>query len=249
MKPEFLSKSENGVYYLTQAKTDFESVYLKVREKENRLLDDDLVKKLPFLPNTHPHFAEWKKRQFTVKKFQKYTKLKPFCRVLDIGCGNGWFTNQLLGKPESVIGLDVGKEELEQAARCFQNEDLHFVCCTDLSLLPKKSFDLITFNASIQYFELTKEFWDVLDSLLDARGEIHILDSPIYYQRDQKDAQDRSVDYFENIGEPQANEYYHHLIWNHLPSGYSIFYRPKKWKLKIFKKRSPFTWLMVQKRL
>jgi ubiquinone/menaquinone biosynthesis C-methylase UbiE len=249
MKPYFLNKPENGVYFLTAPKSDFEEVYLHVREKENRLLEDELVTKLPFLPSQHLHYSEWRKRQFTLKKFLKYKTGKKFQKILDIGCGNGWFTNQISSKTELTIGLDVGKEELEQAARCFEKDNLFFTCCSDLTLLPKNSFDLITFNASIHYFDLTPDFWENLNRLMTEFGEIHILDSPIYYQRDQEEAKKRSEHYFENIGEKDANSYYHHLIWNYLPSGYSIFYRPKKWKLKIFRNRSSFSWLMVQKRL
>jgi SAM-dependent methyltransferase len=248
MKPNFLSESENGVYFLTPPKIEFEELYLSVREKENRILEDDLVKKLPVLPSTHPHYFEWRKRHFTTKKFLKYKTEKRFKRILDIGCGNGWFTHQISEKTDFTIGLDVGKEELEQASRCFNRENLHFTCCTDLTLFPKNNFDLICFNASIQYFDLSQKFWNTLNELLTEFGEIHILDSPIYYQRDQEEAKKRSEKYFESLGEKAANSYYNHLIWNNLPSGYSILYRPKKWTLKVFRNRSPFAWLMVQKR-
>ena len=37
-------------------------LYLRVRAKEGRLHPDDLVMRLPHVPETHPHALEWRLR-------------------------------------------------------------------------------------------------------------------------------------------------------------------------------------------
>ena len=155
---KWLINRRKGVFYITEAKVLFEELYIDVRTKENRLLEDEIVVQLPRVSSDHPHHEEWKKRQATCAQFIHHLKQHPPKTALDIGCGNGWFTHQISTIATSTFGLDVGTEELEQAARCFANESTKFVCCTDWSLLPDNTFDLITFNASLQYFELNEAF-------------------------------------------------------------------------------------------
>ena len=42
------SSLKDGIYILSEINNEFEKIYLKVREKENRIFSDDEVKKLPF---------------------------------------------------------------------------------------------------------------------------------------------------------------------------------------------------------
>ena len=161
MKIDWNHLSSDRVTYITESKEEFEKIYVKVRSLENRIFDDELVKQLPSVPRTNNHHDEWNKRESTLNKFAKY--LKPNHKnILEIGCGNGWFSNAISNENNLVIGLDVGKKELEQAVRCFASERLKFICCQDLNLLPQNFFDLIIFNASIQYFDLSKTFWKTI---------------------------------------------------------------------------------------
>lgn len=247
MKPDFLIDNRNGVFYITEPKSEFEQSYVAVRTKENRLLSDELVKKLPFLPKNQSHAKEWKKRKNTLRRFLNYSKNQKNQKILEVGCGNGWFTNQIAKNSIYTIGLDVGQTELNQASRCFSTENVHFLCCNDLSLLPDSTFDCIVFNASIHYFELTSSFWNNLKRLLTKNGEIHILDSPIYSLRELKDAKIRSENYFNSLDEKEAINYYHPFTWKDLPSGYKRLFKPNKWVNYILKNRSPFPWIVIYK--
>src|SRR3989338_3570385 len=139
-------------------KLSFEAEYRLLRTKEQRVHDDAFVRQLPLVPKTHPHAREWNMRRKTQERFCAFLATKNKPSVVDIGCGNGWFTARMAPFTSEIIGVDVGTEELEQAARCFGNELIKFVCCNDLELLPEAQFDCITFNASIQYFEPTEAF-------------------------------------------------------------------------------------------
>jgi ubiquinone/menaquinone biosynthesis C-methylase UbiE len=184
---------------------------------------------LPFLPAHHPHAQEWKRRACTLPIIQKLLQQNNRQTVLEIGCGNGWFAHQLSNMVSCVEGIDIGKEELEQAARCFKKENLRFVCCSDLSLLKDKAYDAIIFNASIQYFDLSDSFWANVFQKLSLNGVVIIMDSPIYTDIDSQLAKQRSIQYFENMEEAAATQYYKHITWSTLPPN-KLVYKPSKWK-------------------
>ncbi|HLP55676.1 MAG TPA: class I SAM-dependent methyltransferase [Fluviicola sp.] len=239
-----LPEPRNGVHYLTPPKTAFEEVYIRLRNKEQRVHDDEFVKQLPVVPKTHPHATEWNIRRKTQERFCAFLAAKNKPAILDIGCGNGWFTAKMTPFASEIMGIDVGTEELEQAARCFGNASTGFTCCDELALLPEAQFDIITFNASIQYFEPTHLFWESLFRLLKPGGEIHLLDSPIYKRDDQQSARERSKTYFSEQQEPAAETYYFHLAWDDLPKQYTVRYRPNRLS-RLLKKDSPFPWVVI----
>ena len=196
-----MSKEERQVSYITPSKAEFEKQYKSVRDKEGRWLSDEAVKKLPKVDANNSHHEEWKKRAWMLQKFETYMSLASTNNVLDIGCGNGWMTHRISNHCETITGMDVGAEELEQAARCFGTDTTHFVCCNDWSLLPQNSFDLVYFAGSFQYFQPTAEFWNQLLGLLKPEGEIHILETKFYSKEEAKEAELRSKAYFEKLGE------------------------------------------------
>lgn len=248
MRP-YLPEAQNGVYYLTPPKTTFEEVYIRLRTKEQRVHDDAFVQQLPTVSASHPHTKEWLMRKKTQERFCRFLSSSNQPTVLDIGCGNGWFTAKMAPYASEILGIDVGTEELEQAARCFGTENVKFACCNNLDLLPEAQFDLITFNASIQYFEPTSAFWESLFRLLKPGGEIHLLDSPIYTQSDKKAAKERSANYFDQQQEPTAQSYYFHLTWNDLPHMHQVRYQSPNRLMKLIKTDSPFPWVVIGKEL
>src|SRR5437870_3853887 len=110
--------------FLSKYKPDFEAVYIEMRKKERRLLSDEQVKHLPHKTTIEKSINnEWKLRAKTFKRFSDYVSKNSFKNILDLGCGNGWFSNKLaaIQKKGKVTGLDMNKQELEQAVRIFGN--------------------------------------------------------------------------------------------------------------------------------
>ena len=243
----WLTNNENGVYYLTPPSAEFEGLYNAVRSLENRIHADETVLLLPHLARDHKHNNEWKKREWTSLNFCQYLKKKTTGTLLEIGCGNGWFSNSIAAHCTHVFALDVGREELEQAVRCFPSKNIDFICSTDWSKLPDNTFDHIVFNASMQYFDLTPAFWNHLNRCLTDQGEIHVLDTPFYEKSKIDGAKKRSLNYFSKIGVEKASAYYKHLPWRDLPKNFELMYTPNKWLQKLDTKRSPFPWIRIQK--
>ena len=236
---------KNEVYYLTKENPEFSKHYLEVRKKENRILTDSEVLKLPNLK-----LHEWKLRKKSTKRFQKYiSNKKSNLKILDVGCGNGWFSNKIASISENnqIIGVDINSIELEQAVRVFKKNNLHFVYADIFKISNSfdTQFDIVILNGSIQYFHDFKIVIELLESFLKPEGEIHILDSPFYDSSQIKEAKKRTVLYYTKIGFPEmANQYFHHALEN--LSDFTILYRPKKTILDkiLSKKDSPFMWLI-----
>lgn len=247
--------SENGVGYLTAKKTIFSQLYLQVREREQRVLTDEQVARLPQSVPGEVHHKEWRVRRKSTDRFLDYLKKKSApLQILDIGCGNGWFTHLLasVSKENKVVGLDINRLELEQAARVFQKENLQFVFGDIFSLTGQfqNRFHLITINASVQYFHDFRKLLSLLKSFLRRdMGEIHIIDSPFYKKADIVAARSRSEKYYSDLGFPEmAEHYFHHSVEE--VNDFEVLYRPKKSLLDNLSGRvdSPFKWLCYRQK-
>ncbi len=227
----------------------FEKHYLDARRKELRLYSDEQVRSLPFVSPHATQDKEWKLRSKTTKRFQDYLQRKNFTRVLDLGCGNGWFTHQMAKSlPDSqIIGADINQTELEQARRCFASKNIDFKYLDVFDFQPSQKFDLITINAAIQYFENIDQLFQKIKTLLRGGGEFHILDSPIYSNKEAaRAAKIRSQEYYTKIGNPELIERYFHHRWEDFEV-FTTFYMPTANRLLTkLKADSPFPWLVYQ---
>ena len=233
----------------------FEELYLKVRARENRLLADEVVARLPDIsPEMSPNYKEWKARSGSFKRLKKYFQsTKESKALLDVGCGNGWAAAGLAGNELlEVAAVDVNEEELLQAERIFQKPNLLFYYGNIFEdIFPPSSFDFIVLNSSAQYFEDLKTLVERLFYFLKKGGEIHILDTPFYSDSEWEVAKSRTQSYFRSIGCPEmAKHYFHHRLAELAPFKYETVSK----KGILDKLRSPFSdqvpanfiWIKIQ---
>lgn len=238
----------NNVYYLTQENPDFSDIYLEVRKKEKRVLTDDEVTRLPYLARN-----EWPHRIKSTERFANYIiEKKSTSHIAAIGCGNGWFSHKIaeVSANNTIIGIDINKMELEQAARVFKKQNLYFAYadifeCADIF---KNQLDIIVLNGAIQYFEYLQKLILLLKSFLKPKGEIHIIDSPFYCTSDIIGAKERTKSYYSELGFPEMAKNYHHHDLKHV-SNFDVLYKKENSLLdKILgKKDSPFSWYRLTK--
>lgn len=245
---------QNGVYILTEIQNDFESIYLKVREREKRVYSDDELQNLPFASDYNYHKKEWKIRAKSFSRFKKYLETKKSSlNILDLGCGNGWFSGQLSKSfNHKFYCVDVNITELKQGRRVFDKDNLIFIYADVFSVeFPVSFFDVIILNASIQYFSEIKTLLNKLFSLTKVNGEIHIIDSPIYPEGEVENAKKRTHDYYNSIGFPEMIKNYFHRSWNEFSVyDFEILYNPSSVKRKLKKmfliNDSPFPWIRIK---
>ena len=116
-------EKEGKVIKLSPGPFDVETLYNQVREKEGRLLDDEVVKKLPNSGSKTAHGSEWKVRKRSAETLlDKLNSKENPLTILDVGCGNGWLSGMMAQAGHQVLALDIHMNELQQAARCFDKE-------------------------------------------------------------------------------------------------------------------------------
>lgn len=228
-------------------------LYLRVREKEGRIYSDDVVARLPSIPKGHPLADEWRARSASASRLTRYLSRRPAPPlILDLGCGNGWLSRRLSCSGARVIGMDLNRYELTQAARVFPSPDLLFLEGGIFSApFAPASFDLILLASVIQYFPDMRRLLDALLPLLKPDGEIHILDSPLYTGGEREAAIQRTREYYASLGFPEMSGHYFHHCLSDL-NGFSMrwLYRPRSFMLRL--KRllglpdSPFPWLALR---
>ncbi|MBC8753034.1 class I SAM-dependent methyltransferase [Kordia sp. YSTF-M3] len=232
-----------NVYYLTPENPEFSTHYLAVREKENRVLSDAQVRELPYLD-----LYEWPFRVKPTERFTNYIASKNSeLKILAIGCGNGWFSNKIaeVSEENQVIGLDVNREELEQAARIFRKKNIQFIYADIFKVSEQfeAQFDIITLNGAIQYFEDFESLMTLLKSYLKPKGEIHIIDSPFYKTDEILSAKERTKTYYTELGVPEMAAHYHAHDLNFVKN-FDVLYTYKRNIINkiLGKKDSPFSW-------
>lgn len=230
----------------------FEKLYIQLRKKEQRFYTDDEVRSLPRIAATHTHYKEWLLRTKSSTQLIKYLgKKKKSLNILEIGCGNGWLSAQLAKNISGqVVGMDINKEELVQAARVFSTiSNLNFIQGDIRSAqLEHNSFDIIVFAASLQYFSSLDEIIQSAFQYLKGDGEIHIIDTLFYLASNVDAARQRTKDYYNSIGFPEAAEYYfHHCLEDLEHFSAKILYNPASWLHKFTKNKSPFFRVCIKK--
>jgi len=247
------TKLKSGVYFLSEIDNIFESIYVAVREHEKRVYSDEEVKHLPNASNSNPHKEEWELRKHSLHRFINYIqKFNDKLNLLDVGSGNGWFSaNVANSNLFNIYALDVNNFELEQAARVFNLKNIYFIYGNIFNnIFEEHSFDIITMNSSIQYFDDLDKLIKRLFYFLTDEGEIHILDSPIYNQNELVGAKERTARYFISKGFPEMAKHYHHHTFDKLKDfSYKIIYDPKALQNNLKKilgfKDSPFPWIRI----
>ena len=230
--------------------------YLKARALEKRLYSDQLVARLPEIPNAHPLAAEWRLRADSARRLVRYLgRLPRPLRVVEVGCGNGWLARAIAGIGESeVVGLDGNELELSQAARIFGSvPNLRFVLGdATVAACPLDRPPALILASFIQYVPDLPAMITRLLGWLEPGGELHILDSPIYSADDIAGARERSRAHYERLGAPEMAALYHHHAWAEL-DGFEVdvLYRPDAAMVRLERRllrrpRAPFPWIRIR---
>lgn len=229
---------------------DFSQLYFDLRQNEGRIYSDQEVLCLPDIEEKHPYFREWLIRKKSCHQLLKYlSNQKKFLEILEVGCGNGWLSAKLSALPSAhVTGIDISTEELKQAQRVFDRiNNLEFInCALQDEMLVNRSFDIIVFAASLQYFASLKHVLQASLNHLKPGGEIHILDTHFYKQKELTAARQRSRDYFQSIGFPEMeNHYFHHSFEELKLFNNKKLYNPRSVANKLKNNSNPFYWVCI----
>ncbi len=228
-----------------------QNLYHPIREKEGRTYTDDEVLALPSTNPSHRHYQEWQlRKRSTGRLLQHLRRKRGLITIVEVGCGNGWLSRCMATVSGSrVIGIDINSVELQQAIRVFSHiPNLQFLYGDMQSdAVPDLSADFIVFAASIQYFPSLPAAIMHAKKKLRSNGEIHIIDSPLYKPAELEAAQQRTQDYYRNLGYPDmSGHYFHHSTTGLNDFNYKILYQPSAFQLSLSPFKNPFPWICIQ---
>jgi SAM-dependent methyltransferase len=90
--------------------------------------------------------------------------MKPGCRLLDVCCGEGFYTHHFYsGRAGAIVAMDYNAKAIAHARRNFSAPNIEYVCGDIRTDLPKGPFDNVSWDAGIEYFTR-----DELDGILSA---------------------------------------------------------------------------------
>lgn len=242
----------NNVYMPLHAEPDtaFAELYIALRDKEQRVYTNEELATLPDIASGHVHYNEWLVRKASCEKLKTLLKAKQKpLQILEVGCGNGWLSNQLATIPHTnVTALDVNLVELEQGAAVFTAPNLRFVY-GELreNVLAGQQFDIILFAASVAYFPSLPEIVRVALQHLTPGGEIHILDTYFYKEQEIPAARQRSRDYYTGMGFPEMGGHYHHFSLEGLRGfNYTVLQKNNYFLQKLLRRQRKFHWICIR---
>ena len=79
--------------------------------------------------------------------------MKPGCRLLDLCCGEGFYTHRFYsGRAGNIIAMDFNDRAIAHARRNFRAPNIEYCCGDARSQMPPGPFDNVSWDAGIEYF-------------------------------------------------------------------------------------------------
>jgi SAM-dependent methyltransferase len=185
--------------------------YEAIRQAEGRgSSSPEYYRALPFKDLSRRHTSDWRirARSYNVLVKNVLTRLQDplerSLKILDLGAGNGWLSNQLAAQGDRVIAVDLLINEQDGLGAWKHYEHSFTPAQAEFNHLPimDRFADALIFNASFHYSENYVETLKEALRVLSPRGVVVIMDSPIY-RRDasgQKMVTERETQFKEKYG-------------------------------------------------
>jgi trans-aconitate methyltransferase len=106
--------------------------------------------------------------------------------VLELACGPGVWTGQLLGHASSFTGLDASPEMLARAATRYAGDRVRFIQADIFSWSPDRRCDVVFFGFWLSHvpLELFHDFWSIVADCLRPGGRVFFVDDS--YRSDEE---------------------------------------------------------------
>lgn len=106
-------------------------------------------------------------------------QFKPTGSVLEIACGTGLWTQQLLNCARSITALDAVKEVLELNEKRLRSPRVKYIQTNIFNWQPEEGYDVVFFSFWLshvpsQYFE---DYWKKVRQALKPKGRVFFVDS------------------------------------------------------------------------
>jgi 2-polyprenyl-3-methyl-5-hydroxy-6-metoxy-1,4-benzoquinol methylase len=93
-------------------------------------------------------------------------------KILDAGCGNGYFSNWLKARGADVLGVDGAKEMIEIAKVKYPGVEFQVADLLKSVSLPQNSFDIVLANMLVMHLKNAETFFEDAKKLLKSDGKL-----------------------------------------------------------------------------
>jgi 2-polyprenyl-3-methyl-5-hydroxy-6-metoxy-1,4-benzoquinol methylase len=138
------------------------------------------------MPSLEYHEAFWRvvpegldPSDFALRRRFLLERVQPGARVLDVGCGDGRFSAELIGAGAEVVGIDVAEEPLRRARARSPELDLRLGPDAGPWPLPDASFDVVWAGEVIEHVADTSAWLSELRRVLRSGGGL-VLSTPAH---------------------------------------------------------------------
>ncbi|MBI2624751.1 MAG: class I SAM-dependent methyltransferase [Candidatus Nealsonbacteria bacterium] len=114
-------------------------------------------------------------KNLILPKLQKLLNLKKGDKVLDLGCGAGYFTRQFAKSGANIIGVDVSKEIIDIARRKSPKNVRYYTASADKLPFPNKTIDKIIVILALQNMENVFKVFKECRRVLKPKGKLFIV--------------------------------------------------------------------------
>lgn len=163
----------------------FVNDYTKIRLAEGRGSEDpDFYRRLPKCDPRHPLAWQWRFHEQTLRCLTEriLPRLGPNLRILDLGAGIGWLSNQLATRGHHPCAIDLTIDERDglAAGRHYASDWPRIQADFDHIPLLDNSVDGVIYNASLHYSTDYRSTLAEALRVLRPNGFIVVLESPVY---------------------------------------------------------------------
>ena len=165
--------------------------YEIVRHSEGRgSTDPRFYRDLPFQDRSGRHSESWRIRAVSFQTLihkvlePRETGESPGLKILDLGAGNCWLSCRLTQRGHEVAAVDLLTNAEDGLGAHIHYPQGFTLVQSDFDHLPLagNQFDLAVFNAAFHYSADYEKTLREVCRVLDSRGQVIILDSPLYRQ-------------------------------------------------------------------
>lgn len=104
------------------------------------------------------------------KKVVKYLNPQLDDKILEIGCGRGFFSKKMKSFSKSVIGIDVNPEAISHAV----TSNIELMDATKMNF-PRENFDKIYSCHTIEHISDTKKLFSEIERVLKPGGKVFLV--------------------------------------------------------------------------
>jgi trans-aconitate methyltransferase len=110
--------------------------------------------------------------------FAALDSFRPTGSVLELACGSGLWTAQLLRYAESITALDAAPEMLAIASTRVRDDRVRFVEADVFSWQPDRRYDVVFFAFWLSHVPLDRfeSFWSLAADCLQSNGRVFFID-------------------------------------------------------------------------